>query len=84
MNTLRALLDKTWVRRTIAGVIALILLVFPLLASEFSNQTVTRIAVFAVAVLGLNIVMGYAGQVSLGTNGFFKVIIILAFCRTSV
>ena len=30
------------------------------------NQTIARILVFAVAVLGLNIVMGYAGQVSLG------------------
>ena len=33
---------------------------------EFANQTLARIGVFAVAVLGLNVVMGYTGQVSLG------------------
>ena len=32
----------------------------------FANQTLVRIGVYAVAVLGLNIVMGYTGQVSLG------------------
>lgn len=66
MNAVRALLDKTWARWAAGATLAIIALVFPLLASEFTNQTVTRIAVFAVAVLGLNIVMGYAGQVSLG------------------
>jgi branched-chain amino acid transport system permease protein len=43
-----------------------VLLVLPLVADPFTNQTIARILVFAVAVLGLNIVMGYAGQVSLG------------------
>jgi branched-chain amino acid transport system permease protein len=66
MKDVRALLEKTWVRWAIGAIIALVLLVLPLTATEFSNQTVTRIAVFAVAVLGLNIVMGYTGQVSLG------------------
>jgi ABC-type branched-chain amino acid transport system, permease component len=66
MKNVRAVLDKTWVRWTIGVVVAVALLVFPLLATEFANQTVSRIAVFAVAVLGLNIVMGYTGQVSLG------------------
>ena len=38
----------------------------PLILPEFANQTLARIGVFAVAVLGLNVVMGYTGQVSLG------------------
>ena len=66
MNGLRSVLGRTWVKWTIGIVIAVILLVLPLSATEFTNQTITRIAVFAVAVLGLNIVMGYTGQVSLG------------------
>jgi branched-chain amino acid transport system permease protein len=32
----------------------------------FANQTLANIGVYAVAVLGLNVVMGYTGQVSLG------------------
>ncbi|HEY8587914.1 MAG TPA: branched-chain amino acid ABC transporter permease [Naasia sp.] len=63
---MRSLLDKAWVRWAIGVAVAVILLVLPLSATEFTNQTITRIAVFAVAVLGLNIVMGYTGQVSLG------------------
>jgi branched-chain amino acid transport system permease protein len=43
-----------------------VLVVAPLELSEFTNQTIARIGVFAVAVLGLNVVMGYTGQVSLG------------------
>jgi branched-chain amino acid transport system permease protein len=43
-----------------------VLVVAPLVLSEFANQTIARIGVFAVAVLGLNVVMGYTGQVSLG------------------
>ncbi|MCU1437603.1 MAG: branched-chain amino acid transporter permease [Naasia sp.] len=66
MNGLRNLVDRPWARWALGAVIAIILLVLPLSATEFTNQTITRIAVFAVAVLGLNIVMGYTGQVSLG------------------
>ena len=43
-----------------------LLIVLPLILPAFANQTLARIGVFAVAVLGLNVVMGYTGQVSLG------------------
>jgi branched-chain amino acid transport system permease protein len=43
-----------------------VLVVAPLELPVFTNQTLARIGVFAVAVLGLNVVMGYTGQVSLG------------------
>jgi branched-chain amino acid transport system permease protein len=46
--------------------LVVVLVVAPLELSEFTNQTLARIGVFAVAVLGLNVVMGYTGQVSLG------------------
>ena len=51
----------------------LTLVILPLVSPPFTNQTITRIAVFAVAVLGLNVVMGYAGQVSLGQIFFVGV-----------
>ena len=38
----------------------------PLILPENANSVIARIGVFAVAVLGLNVVMGYTGQVSLG------------------
>jgi branched-chain amino acid transport system permease protein len=58
--------QRPWVRR--AGPLLLVvgLAVLPLLLPEFANETIARIGVFAVAVLGLNVVMGYTGQVSLG------------------
>jgi branched-chain amino acid transport system permease protein len=55
-----------WLRLAAGVVIAILLLIAPLELSPFSNQTVARIAVYAVAVLGLNVIMGYTGQVSLG------------------
>lgn len=47
-------------------VAAVLLIVAPLVLPAFANQTLVRIGVYAVAVLGLNIVMGYTGQVNLG------------------
>ncbi|MCO1658994.1 branched-chain amino acid ABC transporter permease [Pseudonocardia humida] len=43
-----------------------VLAVLPLVFPESVNEIIARIGVFAVAVLGLNLVMGYTGQVSLG------------------
>ncbi|MCR2783242.1 MULTISPECIES: branched-chain amino acid ABC transporter permease [unclassified Microbacterium] len=59
-------LSRRWVRVLIALVVVAVVLVLPLALPEFANQTLARIGVFAVAVLGLNVVMGYTGQVSLG------------------
>jgi branched-chain amino acid transport system permease protein len=66
MVKLAAFLRTPWVRLVIAVVIAAALLLAPLELTPFSNQTIARIAVYAVAVLGLNLIMGYTGQVSLG------------------
>src|SRR6266849_991225 len=46
----------------------------PLLASEYWLLTIMiPFLVFALAALGLNLLTGYAGQVSLGTGGFMAV-----------
>ena len=58
--------QRPWVRWVGLLVLLVVLVVAPLELSEFTNQTLARIGVFAVAVLGLNVVMGYTGQVSLG------------------
>ena len=59
-------LARPWVRWAGIGLVVVLLVVGPLILPEFANQTIARIGVFAVAVLGLNVVMGYTGQVSLG------------------
>ncbi len=65
-NSVIRALEQPWLRWVAGAAIAALLIVMPLVADPFTNQTIARVLVFAVAVLGLNIVMGYAGQVSLG------------------
>lgn len=57
------------------GIIVLLAwVVFPLTASEFAFQTLLiPILIYALAALGLNILTGYAGQLSLGTGAFMGV-----------
>ncbi|MBU4464340.1 MAG: branched-chain amino acid ABC transporter permease [Actinobacteria bacterium] len=66
MSRISELFASRWVRWGAIAVIAIVLVLAPLGLPVFANQTLTRIGVYAVAVLGLNIVMGYTGQVSLG------------------
>lgn len=73
MAAMSRLLESTWLRVAVGVAIAALLLILPMVSAPFTNQTITRIAVFAVAVLGLNIILGYAGQVSLGQIFFVGV-----------
>ena len=64
------------VRGRYAALLALaaVLLLMPLVApSLFYLRIATLVFIFAVAVLGLNLLMGFAGQVSLGHAGFFGI-----------
>jgi branched-chain amino acid transport system permease protein len=70
MNTITKLTANLWVRIAFGVVVAAVLVVLPLISSKFVNYQLGLMAVFAVAILGLNIVMGYAGQVSLGQSAF--------------
>jgi branched-chain amino acid transport system permease protein len=73
MNRMSKLLSNPWVRTAIVVVVAVLLFIAPLVLPVFGNQTLTRIGVYAVAVLGLNIIMGYTGQVMLGQIFFLGV-----------
>ena len=64
---------RPWVRIVATLVVVALLAAGPLMLPEFANQTFARIGVFAVGVLGLNVVMGYSGQVSLGQIFFVGV-----------
>ena len=66
MAPLSELRQRRWVRWAGPLLLVVALAVVPLMLGESGNDTLARIGVFAVAVLGLNVVMGYTGQVSLG------------------
>src|SRR5947208_8037325 len=54
--------------------LAVIVLALPLLVSStFHLRIAALVFIFAIAVLGLNLLMGFAGQVSLGHAGFFGI-----------
>lgn len=53
-------------------VAALVIAVFPYVApNEFYLRLAQDIAIWAIAAIGLNLLLGYSGQISLGQSGFF-------------
>ena len=57
-----------------AAVLVLAYVAVPILGTEYWLLTIMiPFLVFALAAIGLNILTGYAGQVSLGTGGFMAV-----------
>lgn len=57
------------------GIIALVVLAaaLPFALSNYHVFELTMVMIYAIAVLGLNILTGYNGQISLGHGGFFAV-----------
>lgn len=57
----------------IAGLVllAVIALALPFMLSSFRVGQFTLVLVYAIAILGLNLLVGYSGQVSLGHGAFF-------------
>ena len=56
--------------------------IFPLTASEFAFQTLLiPILIYALAAMGLNILTGFAGQLSLGTGAFMAGYSPSSICR---
>ncbi|MEZ3158940.1 branched-chain amino acid ABC transporter permease [Microbacterium sp. BWT-B31] len=51
-------------------VIVVALAIWPLYASPFLNNTVSMILTYAVVGMGLNLLTGYTGQISIGHNAF--------------
>jgi branched-chain amino acid transport system permease protein len=52
-------------------VLAVVLLGIPVVVPEYQTFQFTGVMTYAVAALGLNLITGYVGQVSLGHNAFF-------------
>ncbi len=59
----------------LAGTIVLLtsLIVLPFLVGNYSLYIINLIAINAIVAIGLNILVGYTGQISLGHAGFFAI-----------
>ncbi|WP_027715805.1 branched-chain amino acid ABC transporter permease [Desulfuromonas sp. TF] len=57
--------------RRVAVVSVLLLLMTPLLSSAYQLNLLIQIGYYGIAALGLNIVVGFTGQISLGHAAFF-------------
>src|SRR4029453_5631129 len=61
-------------RLLIYALLAFVFIAVPFLASEYLFRAVLiPFLILALAALGLNILVGYCGQISLGTGGFMAV-----------
>lgn len=61
-----------WLIRVVAVVAAAaVLLIIPQQATPYDNLQISLVAVWAVVIAGLNLLTGYAGQISLGQAAFF-------------
>lgn len=63
-----------WTPRLLVwAALAAVVLVWPLSLPDFHSQRFSLAVIFAIAALSLNVLIGYAGQISLGHQGFLGV-----------
>jgi branched-chain amino acid transport system permease protein len=65
-------------RRTIVPVVsfvalAVVVVLVPVFVSEFRAQQLAYVAIYLIAIIGLNILTGYTGQISLGHGAFMAI-----------
>ncbi len=60
-------------RWTVAALAALFIVVVPLFAGDYVVSIINLILIAVVGALGLNILVGYTGQISIGTGAFMSV-----------
>jgi branched-chain amino acid transport system permease protein len=58
-------------RRIVIGALVLVAVALPLFVSNFRLFQFTQVGIYALALLGLNILTGYNGQISLGHGAFY-------------
>jgi branched-chain amino acid transport system permease protein len=74
-----------WVARgTVVGGLAALVLVFPLSRSGIEVNIYTEAAIYAIVGLSLNVLLGYAGQISLGHQAFVGIGAFTSAYMTSV
>ncbi len=66
-------LDADFWRRVLIALAVMIAVLLPWAVSDYRVFQFTQAAIYAVALLGLNILTGYNGQISLGHGAFFAI-----------
>lgn len=64
---------KWYIRHIPTAVLAFLLLSFLPFLNRYYIGVMTDVAIFTIVAIGLNLLMGYAGQISLGHAGFFGI-----------
>ena len=60
-------------RTTILGVVTAVIVVLGLSMTNYHQGLGARVAIFFIAILGLNILVGYTGQISIGHGAFMAI-----------
>jgi branched-chain amino acid transport system permease protein len=55
------------------GIVAAVLVALPFLISGYHQGLATHVAIYFIAILGLNILTGYTGQISIGHGAFMAI-----------
>jgi branched-chain amino acid transport system permease protein len=55
------------------GIVAAVIVALPFLISGYHQGLATHVAIFFIAILGLNILTGYTGQISIGHGAFMAI-----------
>lgn len=66
-------LRRTPAQKIRLALFILFLLVFPFFASRYTLTLANQVAIATIGAIGLNILVGYTGQISLGQGGFLAV-----------
>jgi branched-chain amino acid transport system permease protein len=57
----------------VSGICAVVLALLPFTLSGYNQVLASKVALYFIAILGLNIVTGYAGQISIGHGAFMAI-----------
>jgi len=63
-------LRATWPQRMRLILLLALMLVFPFIASRYALNLANQVMLFSIAAIGLNILVGYTGQISIGHAAF--------------
>ena len=63
--------ERDWRKLAGLAVLAILVIALPFFTSSFRVGQFTQVIVYAIAILGLNLLVGYSGQISLGHGAFF-------------
>jgi len=65
---------KPYIRYIPIAIFVIFLLLFPVISrNRYIIGVMTMVGIYTIIVIGLNLLMGYAGQISLGHAGFFGI-----------